>query len=249
MESKFQLPTETVELPSKGLLYPEDSPLAKGTLEMKYMTAKEEDILTNNNYIANGTVIDKLLQSLIITPKVDYNQLLIGDKNAIMVAARILSYGKDYSFLYEDEEVTVDLSTLSSKDVDYSLFQQRQNEFKFKLPHTDNSISFKLLTHGDEKSIERELAGLRKINKEVTADVTTRLKYMITEVNGNRDKKDIREFVDGYLLAKDARALREEYNKLNPDVDMKFTYTDRTGGEEDVDLPINLNFFWPDARP
>lgn len=249
MESKFQLPTETVELPSKGLLYPQDSPLAKGTVEMKYMTAKEEDILTNNNYIANGSVIDKLLQSLITTPGVDYNQLLIGDKNAIMVAARILSYGKDYSFLYEDEEVTVDLSTLSSKEIDYTVFQNNKNEFEFSLPHSGNVLTFKLLTHGDEKGIDKELAGLRKINKEVTADVTTRLKYMIQSVNGSRDIKDIREFVDGYLLAKDARALREEYNKINPDVDMKFTYTDRTGGEEDVDLPINLNFFWPDARP
>jgi hypothetical protein len=106
MESKFQLPTETVELPSKGLLYPEDSPLAKGTIEMKYMTAKEEDILTNQNYIQKGTVIDKLLQSLIVEKEVEYNQLLIGDKNAIMVAARILSYGKDYSFNFKGEELT-----------------------------------------------------------------------------------------------------------------------------------------------
>ncbi len=91
MESKFKLPTETVDLPSKGLLYPEDSPLAKGTIEMKYMTAKEEDILTNQNYISDGTVIDKLLQSLIVTEGVNFNELLVGDKNAIMVAARILS--------------------------------------------------------------------------------------------------------------------------------------------------------------
>lgn len=248
MESKFQLPTETVELPSKGLLYPKDSPLSSGTLEMKYMTAKEEDILTNSNYINNGTVIDKLLQSLIITPGIDYNQLLIGDKNAIMVAARILSYGKDYTFLYEDEEVTVDLSTLNSKVVDYTIFQDNKNEFNFALPNSGNVLTFKLLTHEDEKGIDKELVGLRKINKEVTADVTTRLKYMIQSINGSRDIKDVREFVDGYLLAKDARALREEYNKLNPDVDMKFTHTGRTGGEEDVDLPINLNFFWPDAR-
>lgn len=247
MESKFKLPTETVELPSKGLLYPESSPLSSGKLEMKYMTAKEEDILTNSNYISNGTVIDKLLQSLIITEGVNYEDLLIGDKNAIMVAARILSYGKDYTFQYLNEEVTVDLSTLVNKSIDYTVLESKKNEFKFTLPHTGNQVTFKLLTHLDEKSIDREVTGLKKLDKQSSAEVTTRLKYIITSVNGISDSKDIREFVDGFLLAKDARALREEYNKVNPDIDLKFTFTGRDGGEEDVDLPINLNFFWPDA--
>ena len=112
MESKYKLPTEQVDLPSKGLLYPEGHPLSSGVIEMKYMTAKEEDILTNQNYIAKGTVIDKLLQSLIIT-EVNYDELLIGDKNAIMMAARILSYGKDYVFNYNGVEQTADLSTLT----------------------------------------------------------------------------------------------------------------------------------------
>lgn len=247
MESKFKLPTETVELPSKGLLYPEDSPLAKGEIEMKYMTAKEEDILTNTNYISNGTVIDKLLQSLIVTEGVDYNQLLIGDKNAIMVAARILSYGKDYTFTYNDEEVTVDLSELNSKEIDYSKLESRKNEFEFNLPATGNVVTFKLLTHGDEKTIDREITGLKKINKESSPEVTTRLKHMITSVNGLREAKDIREFVDGFLLAKDARALREEYNNINPDVNLTFDYEGINGVEEGVNMPINLNFFWPDA--
>ena len=247
MESKFSLPTEVVELPSKGLLYPEDSPLSKGTIEMKYMTAKEEDILTNQNFIRKGVVIDKLLQSLIVTEGFNYNDLLIGDKNAIMVAARILSYGKDYDITYAGEEHTVDLSTLENKDIDYTLLEDKKNEFAFKLPHTDNTVTFKLLTHGDEKSIDREIEGLRKINKDNVAEVTTRLKYTLTSVNGITEKKDIREFVDKYLLAKDARALREYYNQVSPDVDMLLTVENEDGGQEDVDLPITLNFFWPDA--
>ena len=96
MEPKFTIPTEEVELPSKGLLYPKDSPLASGKIEMKYMTAKEEDILTNQNYIQNGTVIDKLLKALIVNKDINFGDILIGDKNAIMIAARILAYGKDY---------------------------------------------------------------------------------------------------------------------------------------------------------
>ena len=95
---QHKFPTETIKLPSKGLLYPKDHPLASGEIEMKYMTAKEEDILTNQNFINNGTVLDKLLQSLIIT-KVNFNDLFLGDKNAILIASRVLGYGKDYENL------------------------------------------------------------------------------------------------------------------------------------------------------
>ena len=155
----FKIPTETVQLPSKGLLYSKDSPLSKGEVEMKYMTAKEEDILTNNNYISNGTVIDKLLQALIVTEGVNFNDLLIGDKNAIMIAARILSYGKDYKFNFGGKEYTVDLTGLKNKEVD---IKEGKNEFEFTLPHSKTTITFKLLTHSDEKTIDRELAGLKK---------------------------------------------------------------------------------------
>ena len=119
-ENKFKFPTEMVDLPSKGLLYPEGHALSSGQVEMKYMTAKEEDILTNQNYIKQGVVIDKLLQSLIVT-KFDFDDLLIGDKNAIMIAARVLGYGKDYSFNYENEEITVDLAELPTIDLDESI--------------------------------------------------------------------------------------------------------------------------------
>lgn len=246
MESKFNLPTETVELPSKGLLYPEDSPLAKGTIEMKYMTAKEEDILTNRNYIADATVIDRLLKSLIVTEGIDFNQLLVGDKNAIMIAARILAYGKDYNIVLRDgEKHTVDLSKFNEKPLHPSILQNKVNEFKFTLPHTGNEITFKLLTHQDEINIEKELNGLKKIDKLSSPEVTTRLKAIITSINGLREQKDIRDYVDNYILAKDARALREEYSKIQPDVDLTLNID---SVEEGATLPIGLDFFWPDSR-
>lgn len=247
MSSKFNLPTETVELPSKGLLYPENSPLSSGTVEMKYMTAKEEDILTNQNYITQGVVIDKLLQSLITDPSINYDDLLVGDKNALMVAARILAYGKDYPVMFRGEEVLVDLSKMDNKKIDFSLFKDRKNEFEFKLPTTGNVVTFKLLTHRDEKNIEKELEGLKKIDKNISAEVTTRLKYIILSVNGLREQKDIREFIDNYLLAKDSRALREYINTISPDIDLLFDYEGPNGVEEGVEVPIGLNFFWPDA--
>ena len=246
MESKFKLPTETVELPSKGLLYPEGHALSTGTVEMKYMTAKEEDILTNQNYIKNGTGIDKLLQSMIVT-EFNYDELLIGDKNAIMIAARILSYGKEYPADLGYGEQIVDLSQFEHKQIEESIYKRGINEFTFTLPTTDNVVTFKLLSHGDEKRIEQEIKGMQKINKDNITEATTRLKHIITSINGSADKNDIREFVDFGLLARDARALREEYNKTSPDIDLNFTYVDSDGTEREAVLPITITFFWPES--
>ena len=247
MEQKFKLPTEIVELPSKGKLYPVDSPLSSGKVEMKYMTAKEEGILTNANYIRQGIVIDKLLKSLIISD-IDYNDLLVGDKNAMMVAARILAYGKDYEFEYDGIKQTADLSNIEAKPLSPELEKATENEFTFTLPSTGNIITFKLLTHGDDVKIDQEVKGLQKINRDNASEVTVRLCYLVTSINGSRDQKDIREFVNNYFLARDAREFRKYYTELNPDLDLLTTVTNSFGEEEDVDLPIGLNFFWPDAR-
>ena len=244
--AEFKIPTETVTLPSKGLLYPKESPLAKGEIEMKYMTAKEEDILTNANYLKNGTVIDKLLQALIIT-QINYNDLLIGDKNEILVAARVLGYGKDYAVNYNGTETIIDLTQLNEKTVDESLFKAGVNEFTFTLPKSENIVTFKLLTHGDEQKIDAEIKGLQKVNPNVSTDLTTRMKYIITSINGDRDQKNIRDFIDTYLLAPDARALRQYYNQISPDIDMKYKPNDENYVGEGIDIPIGLNFFWPDS--
>ena len=241
-ESKFNLPTETIELPSKGLLYAEESELAKGTIEMKYMTAKEEDILTNASYIKNGTVLDKLMKSLIVS-KINYDDLLVGDKNAIMVASRILGYGSEYTFDYNGETHTIDLSSIENKPLDETLFSNRTNDFTFTLPHSKNVVTFKLLTHKDEIDVNRELEGLKKINKDNSPEISTRLKYLITSVNGERDKKDIRNFVDNYLLAKDSKALRNYVKEIQPDVDLTF-FPD--GNSDRVNIPIGVSFFWPE---
>jgi len=249
-ENKFKFPTEIVDLPSKGLLYPKDNPLSSGKIEMKYMTAKEEDILTNQNYISKGIVLDKLLESLIVS-KINYNDILIGDKNALLIESRVLGYGKEYSFKSFSsitntiEEFNVDLTTLKDKNLNpKDLKEEGVNEFNFTLPHSKVEIIFKLLTHGDDKAIDREIEGLKKLKKDSNPELTTRLKHTIIAINEDREKKSIREFVDNYLLAKDSRALREEIRRISPDVDLKYVGED---AEEGVMIPINLNFFWPDA--
>jgi len=248
-KQKFKFPTEIVELPSKGLLYPKDSPLSSGKIEMKYMTAKEEDIITNQNYISQGIVFDKLIQSLIVS-KIDYNDLLIGDKNALMIASRVLGYGKDYNFRAADptngqlKDYEVDLTTIKDKNIDpKDIKTDGVNEFEFSLPSSKTLIKYKLLTHGDETAIDKEVKGLQKINPDSNPSMSTRLKHLIISIDGNTDKKDIREFVDTYLLAKDARAFRDHIRQVSPDIELKYV-----GNEgEEVDIPINLGFFWPDA--
>ena len=241
--SEFKLPTETVELPSKGLLYPENSELSKGTVEIKYMTAKEEDILTNQSYIKDGVVLDKLLKSVVIS-EINFDDLLIGDKNALMIATRILGYGSKYNFEYNGEQEEIDLSLLENKKLEEELFQNRTNEFSYTLPFSKNEITFKILTHKDEKMITREIEGLKKINKNNVPELTTRLKYIITSIEGKRDTKDIRNFIDNYLLAKDSRSLRECIRQIQPDVDLTFFPND---SENRSSIPISVNFFWPDA--
>jgi|TARA_R100000081_G_C4809589_1_gene170119 hypothetical protein len=241
--SEFKFPTEEVELPSKGLVYPKDNPLSSGKIEMKYMTAKEEDILTNQNYIKQGTVIDKLLKALIVS-KVNYDDLVVGDKNAVLISARILGYGKDYSFTYKDEEITIDLTDLETR---YLEGDTPVSEFTYTLPHTNTVITYKLLTNKDEKKIQAEIKGLRKINKQASPELSTRLKYMITSVNGEEGNKEIREFVDNYMLARDSKAFRDHIRTTQPDVIMKFDYDGIEGSEEDVTIPMTAGFFWPDA--
>ena len=242
MENQFTTPTEIVDLPSKGLVYPESNPLSTGKVEMKYMTAREEDILTNQNYISKGTVLDELIKSLIVSD-VKYEDMIVGDKNALLVAARILGYGKDYKFEWDGEEYNIDLTTIQDKPINESLLVKGKNEFSFTLPSTGTEITFKLLTGADEKKINAELEGLKKINKNASPELSTRLKYMITSVGGNREAKDIRQFVDNQLLARDSRALREYIKEVQPDVDLTF-FPD--GSNSKISIPIGLNFFWPD---
>jgi len=250
--AELKIPTETVSLPSKGLVYPETSLLSKGEIEMRYMSAKDEDILTNINFIRQGTVLDKLLKSLIITP-IDIDELIVGDKNAILFAARILGYGKEYSFKFrnestsKDEEYTVDLTTLKEKEIDESLFEKNKNEFKFTLPQSGNVITFKFLSGKDEKAIDAEIKGLQKTDPNNTFENTTRLKYMITSINGKTDQASIRDFIDNYLLAPDSRAFKKYYNQLSPDINTEITIDKDGYVQEGVVIPVNINFFWPES--
>jgi hypothetical protein len=253
---KSNFPTEVVPLPSKGMIYPTGHPLADGFIEMKYMTAKEEDILTSQNLIKQGVVLDKLFESLIVTP-VNYGDIYSGDKNAIMVAARLLGYGNDYTVEIDDpfspgtkQKVTIDLSQIEHKEVDYSLFENRKNEFDFELPNSKRVVTFRLMTHALEKQIETEIKASNKtiIKTGIDRELTTRLKHIIIAVDGESGRSNINNFVDNELFAVDSRALRSYMKQISPDLDMSFTFiSDATGEVKELDIPMDVSFFWPNS--
>jgi len=251
-EIVHDFPTEIIELPSKGKLYPKDHPLASGTVEMKYMTAKEEDILTNQSFIKQGVVLDKLFKSMIVSP-IQYHELLLCDKNAIMVAARILGYGKDYPITVnhpetgEPVEHSVDLTKLGEKEINWDLITDGRNEFIFELPHSKRHVTISLLTHGKQRKIDAELKGLAKLKK--NASITTMLKYVITAIDGDSDNNKIRQFVDNHMLALDSRSLRQYLKQITPDINLKINIPDGESGDTfPVTFTFGLDFFWPDAE-
>ena len=253
-DNKPQFPTEVVSLPSKGYYYPKDNPLSSGQVELKYMTAKEEDILTSPGLVNKGIVLDKLLEALIVS-KININDVLIGDKNAIILASRILAYGKDYKFEYTDpgsgqkREHQVDLTTLDHKDVDFDKSKQGINEFEFELPQSKKVVTFKLLTHADEKAIDGHLKSMKKITKGgIEPELTTRLKYCILSVDGETDKQYINNFIDNEFLSLDSFAFRTYLTAMTPDVNMACDVELDSGDIEEVTVPMTVGFFWPSSK-
>jgi len=247
-EEKRQFPTEVIDLPSKGYFYPEGHPLSSGQVELKYMTAREEDILTSVNLIEKGLAIDKLLASLIVNKDINIKDILIGDKNAIMIAARVLGYGKDYVIEYQGEDVTIDLTSLKDKEVDLSKSKKGKNEFPFTLPNSKRNITFKILTWGDDDLIEKELEALEKLGAEVKSEMTTRLKRRITSVDGNTEQSYINNFVDNEFLSVDSLSFRQYVEDITPDIDMNYTFTSIIGDEKEIVVPMTTQFFWPSTR-
>ena len=251
-ESKF--PTEMVSLPSKGWFYDSSNPLSSGEVEVKYMTAKEEDILTSQNLIKKGVVFDKLLDALVVSD-VKIDDMLLGDKNAVLIAARILAYGKGYEFDYIDPITgekgrgSLDLTNLKDKKIKFDKDSKGKNEFDFELPASKRVITFKLLTSEDEKVIDKELLSMKKLNKLTGIDpaVTTRMKRAIVAVDGDREIVNIRKFVDNEFLSIDALKFRAHLAEMTPDVDMVYNQTISDGSEEEMTVPMTVQFFWPSS--
>ena len=249
----IDIAAESVPLPSRGVIYSNKSLQGTETLEIKPMTAKEEDILTSRAYIKNGTVITKLIKSCLIDKSIDPDDLISGDRNALLVALRITGYGSDYTLEINCPECTktnkstFDLSSLPIKRLKIDPVELGQNIFEVQLPVTKKTVRVKFLNGHDEKEmmIINERKKKQGFNTEST--VTDRLSRSILSIENITDKNKINLFVQN-MPARDSLALRRFLDDYEPGIDMVSHMTCTHCHEEsEVDLPIGPSFFWPDA--
>jgi len=248
---QFVVPTEFVDLPTKGRFYPQGHPLhAKEEVEIKLMTAKEEDILVNRSLLKKGIALDRMLQSLIVTPGVHLEDLCVGDKNALIVASRISAYGAEYKASVTcpactaTQEFTFDLGdgiTKTPDDLDFGEAEvTEEGTFIFTLPRSKAVVETRLLTGRDEK---RLVQNSKKNKNEFT--LTDQFRTYITAINGVTDKNLIAQFIN-VMPAYDSKYLRDHYSKVVPNVDLtQFFECFECGHSQDMEVPFTTEFFWP----
>lgn len=252
----LEIPVESVSLPSEGKIYSQESGLYnRETVEIKAMTAKEEDILTSKALIKKGTVITELIRSCIVDRSINVDSLISGDRNALMTAIRITGYGSDYQAEVEcplcsqTSKSTFSLSELPLKRLTIDPVTPGENAFEFDLPVSKKKVVFKFLTGRDEQdmSLEADRRKKNKLSGDVDNFVTNRLVYSILSVGGITDKNKIGQFIRS-MPARDSQLLRKFIDKNEPGIEMKCRMQCQSCYEEsEVDLPIGASFFWPDA--
>ena len=253
----FVVPTEFVDLPSQGKYYPEGHPLSGiDCIEIKQMTAKEEDILTSRTLLKKGLALERVISSLIVDKRIDPNSLLIGDRNAIIISARVSGYGNEYTTqvtcpsCQESQEYEFDLNEASVYDgedmdgveVEYN---QDDNIFTTTLPRTKMNVAFRLLNGRDEKRIAKAAEHERKKNKG-EKNITRQLANIIVSVNDD-DSKEAIQYTVTNLPSRDSRHLRLAYRLVAPNVDLTQDFECcECGHEQDMEVPLSADFFWPD---
>lgn len=251
----WEIPYESVPIPSEGLIYSPDSFLyKKNTIQIKSMTAKEEDILMSQAYIKDGLVIDKLLESCITDKNIKPNEILVGDKNAILIAIRITGYGDDYHVTHtcnncdHKNNVTVVLSELPIKRLEIKSVAEGQNLFEFVLPVSKKKINFKYQTGKDQREqeeIEKNLSKIGINKKTENTLVTSLLENFIVAIDGVTDKNKIKSFINS-MPALDSKKLREYYSKNEPGISNNWKYTCLSCKfENEFNFPLTSEFFWP----
>lgn len=251
----YEVPVETVPLPSLGRTYDTDSPLyGSETVQIKAMTAKDEDILTSKALIKKGTVITQLIKNCLVDRSIDVDGMLVGDRNAIMTALRVTGYGSDYNIEVdcpacgERSKQTFDLTELPIKRLDVNPIAEGANLFEFKLPMTKKKVRFKFLTGENEAEITVMMERRKKQGMESDALVTTRLQHSIVAIEGVTDRNKINQFIRN-MPARDSLALRKHIDAAEPGIDMKSWMTcPHCLEHSEVRLPMGASFFWPDTE-
>jgi len=247
-EFHFEVPFDVLPLPSKGLLYPGN----KDSIKVEYMTASDENILTSANLIKSGKVLDILIERKVKESPVPVDDMLVGDRNAIMIWLRATGYGEMYPvkltdpITAEDFETEIDLNNLKTKEIGAQ--PDENNEFSFEMPKSKAKIKFRMLTVGDEREILQKSEKRAKLTKSsITNLLTSRLEKQIVEINGNRDPNYISKYIQ-VIPAYDSLKFREYIDEIEPGIDMMVDVEAPSGEPFRSTIPIGVNFFWPNAR-
>ena len=252
----WAVPTEFVTLPTRGRFYPEGHPLHnQEAVEIRYMTAKEEDILTSRALLKEGVALDRLLENLLVNKQIDVNSLFVGDKNALIVAARITGYGAEYETSVacpscgESTDYEFDLGSVAVTDTDgaletYSAVHTEANTFIVTLPLSKVQAECRMMTGADENKIAKEMQ--RKARKKMASSaLTDQIRAFLVSVNGSTDAISIERFIAA-MPARDSRFLRTFYMEAMPNIDLSQTFEcSSCGYSADMEVPLTANFFWP----
>ena len=257
----FVVPTEFVALPSRGLFYGEGHPLyLQESIEIKYMTAKEEDLLSSKGLIEKGLVLDRLIQNLLVDNKIQSRDLLICDRNAILIASRASGFGHEYltnitcrrctqteTYEYDlhDAIFTGPISPAELAELDVEHVEDEM--FKVKIPNSSTDVVIRLLNGHDEKVV-LDLGDKKKKKHLEDQLVTNQLSLMIVSVMGHTESTLITKYIESLPL-RDSRFLRNIYDKISPSIELRKEFVcNECGYEDDIIFPFTVDFFWPDAR-
>jgi len=250
----WEVPVETVPVPSQGMIYPPDSPLYSAkTVDIRAMTAREEDILTSRALLRKGTVITELIESCLIDDSIRSRDLIVGDRNAVMIAIRITGYGQTYTTRAMCPKCNTstshefNLADLGIKPLEIEPAVEGENRFEFTLPVTKKKVEFKFLTGADEEEMAAEAEKMRLLLPDMKTEstVTRRLEKTVLSVDGITDRNKIKTFVNN-MPALDSRKLRTYMTDHEPGVDMSTTLECNSCGDTSkIQLPLGTGFFWP----
>lgn len=254
----FVAPTEFVELPSGGRFYEPNHPLhGQEVIEVRHMTAKEEDILTSQSLLKKGVALDRFLQSLIVDKRIRTDDLLVGDKNAVLVNARINGYGADYAtgvtcpncsantkHQFDLNEKTVQTGTEYLDELENIQVNSDRGTVSITLPVTGWQFECRPMTGADEKALTKSVEARRK--RKLSEDMLSQQITMFTvAISGVTDRGQITQAVQS-LPARDSRHLRQTYQKLMPNLDLTQVFEcSECGHVGDMEVPFTTDFFWP----